>query len=223
MPSIRTHRLAAVIVCSALLFLGGCSLVVMTQKMLFGDPKVSCIFKTRTGVDLVRNQKKVVVICTVPHAVENQYPSVASDILESVTLELKRNDVKVVSPSKVQEWFDDNNGLWNGITDAARSFDADFVIHIKLSVFTHKADKSAQMLQGVTHGMVHAYRVTRIGERVRTEEIYTDEDFSSTYPPHNPTPVTQISSDQFLRKYIERISSQLAKHFYDHTMSATVY
>lgn len=220
----RNHRrlLPTLAVLGATMF-AGCSLVVMTQKMIWGDPTVPSAFKTKTRVDLARGKEKVVVICTVPQAVEDRYSSIGSDILESVTLKLKRQDIKVVSAETVKRWLEENNLLYEGIDAVAKEFDADYAIHIDVSHFTTRADNSINMLQGKTHATVRAYRIERGGSVPRAIEVYTDEDFSSTYPPNNPKPASEISSSLFLQKYIQRISKQLAQHFYDHPMSETVF
>lgn len=205
------------------LLLAGCSMVVMTQRMLFGDPLIPCAFKNITGVDLANSQKKVVVICTVPAAVENQYPSISSDILESVTLRLKREGVRVVSADKVHDWFEENNGTFAGMDSLAEAFDADYAIHIELVEFTHRADNSPNMLQGNTRGYVRAYRLAKKGRRRVAREIYTDEDFRSTFPEHNPIPGNQRSSNQFLLEYTKRISTLLAQKFHDYHVSDTVH
>ena len=223
--TVKTRELPIVAValpCVAALLVVGCAPVIYIGKAIFGDPKIKCAFTTSTGVDLASSGKKVVVICTVPHAVESRYPSVASDILENITRRLKRNDIRVVGANEIQDWFDNNNGVWNGIDEVAKSFDADYAIHIELDQFTHRADKAVQMLQGKTYGKVRVYRLVKRDGRRRAEEEYTDEDFSLTHPPNNPVPSNRISEEQFLTQYIERISKRLAEQFYNHHAGETI-
>ena len=58
--------------------LTGCSLFVMAGKMLFGDPKIASTFTDRTGIDLTKDQKKLLVICHTPYMVENAMPLLMS-------------------------------------------------------------------------------------------------------------------------------------------------
>ena len=56
------------------LSVGGCSLLVMGGKMLFGNPKVDASFKTQTGVDLTEGEKSLLVVCRSPHLILNEAP-----------------------------------------------------------------------------------------------------------------------------------------------------
>lgn len=218
------RRLFVPVLCVVVPVLTGCSLVVMANKM-FGDPMVDCAFKLQTRVNLVSDKKKVVVLCTVPAAVEGheEYSGVGREILENVTLRLKTEGVRVVSADKVLDWLDDINGVWNDPDEVAEQFDVDYIIHIDIREFTHKVENSPQLFQGVTRAQVHAYRVTKEGGSRRALPAYSNEDFQSKYPPHGPQSVTRESGEQFLRKYTRRISAQLSQLFYDHPAADSVF
>ena len=49
----------------------GCGPVIMLNKMIFGDPTNDCPFKLATGVNLVKGEHKVVVVCTAPAAIRD--------------------------------------------------------------------------------------------------------------------------------------------------------
>ena len=89
----------AVIVCC----LTGCSLVVMTGKMFFGNPKKKCAFSIARHVNLVKDQKKVLVICSVPESIKLEFPSLEIDLQDNVTRQLKRQVIsgRVAWPCRV--------------------------------------------------------------------------------------------------------------------------
>jgi len=214
---------AASVVAGLVFVCAGCSLFLMAGKMLYGDPVQVCAFTSVTGVNLVAEKKSVAVLCTVPAAVESQYPSVGRDILEKVTQRLKREEVKVISVDTVLDWLDDNAGMWSDPDELAEAFDADYIIEIELVAFTHKAENSPQLYQGKTNGYVRAYQVANRDGRRTAEEVFADEDFRSTYPEHHPQPASKTSGEHFLRQYVQRISTQLAQMFYNHHASEVVY
>ena len=207
-----------------LLFLGiaGCSLFVMTGKAIFGDPKVTSLFRKQTRVDLTKAKKKVVVICSFPEAARAEYSGVAADIVLGVTLRLKREGIPVVRSSKVADFLDENNGVFDDMDELAEAFDADYIIHIDLTEFTHRADNSPGMYQGRTIGNVSAYRIVKQNGVKEARDIFSQE-FKSVYPPHNPISVSRKSERTFLSDYIRRISTELAQLFYDHHFSETIH
>jgi len=213
----QPHRRNSVIVLAAIGVAGlaGCSLVTMAGKAIFGDPVLTCSFKQVTKVDLVDSKKSVLVLCTVPESVSSQYPAINQRILEGVTRNLKREGVRVVNANKVLTWLDDRNGVWGSADELAADFDADYVIHIELTDFTHRAENSPGLYQGKTLGEVHAYRVVKRGGTKRAESVFVNE-YRSDYPPNNPISANQASAKIFLEKYIARISTELAQMFYDH-------
>jgi hypothetical protein len=95
----------------------GCSLFVMAGKMFFGDPAATSTFTQSTRVDLVKEGKRILVICSTPDAVKTNFPSVDFDLLDGVTRRLKVRGIKVVDPDNVATWLDDHGGRWNDIVE----------------------------------------------------------------------------------------------------------
>ncbi|GAB4142977.1 MAG: hypothetical protein Tsb009_13750 [Planctomycetaceae bacterium] len=207
----------------SVIFLTGCSLFVMAGKMIYGDPKVTCAFTKQTGVNLAEERKKVVVLCTFPELSRGEYSSVGADIVENVTLRLKREGIVVVKSKKVYDWLDDRNGIWSDPDELAEAFDADYIVHIDLEEFTHRADNSPGMYQGRTVGNVYAYKIVENEDGEKRADSVLASEFKSVYPPNNPVSVSKKSENTFLREYVDRISEQLAQYFYNHTVSSTIF
>jgi len=210
----RAAIAAAAVITAAL---SGCSLFTIAGKVFFGDPTMECAFKKVTSVDLKESKEPVLVLCTVPESVSSQYPAINQRILEAVTRELKREDIRVVNSNEVLTWLDDRNGVWDSPDELAAGFDAKYIIHIELTDFTHRAENSPGMYQGRTMGEIHAYKVVKVGKKKHARPIFSDS-YRSDYPPQNPISANQASGKIFLEKYVKRISSELAQMFYDHRL-----
>ena len=203
--------------------LAGCSLFVMAGKMFFGNPTISCAFTQQTHISLAGDNKKVVVLCTFPESTRGDYSSIGSDIVEKVTLRLKREGIIVIKAKKVYDWLDDRNGVWDDPDELADAFDADYIIHIDLDEFSHRADHSPGMYQGRTLGNVYAYQITEDEDGDKRADMKFSSEFKSVFPPNNPVSINKKSENTFLREYVDRISTQISQMFYDYTMSSTIF
>lgn len=220
----RTAASRAVILAlvTALIGLPGCSLITMAGKMIMGDPVVSCAFTQQTHVDLVKDEKTVLVVCKVPESVKKDFPSLGFDILDGVTRRLKRQGVAIISPNEVASWMDDNGGRWDDVSELADEFDADFIIDIDVQKFTYNEENSPDLFRGRAAGMVVAYEVKAVNGLKSTHHAF-EREFNSEYPSHHPISVTTISSKTFRKQYVDRVCSELSHLFYNHRMSEEVY
>lgn len=210
-----------VLAAAALCSLTGCSMFVMTGKMLFGNPRLPCAFRSATGINVADGEKKVVVVCSTPEAVKAEYPAAGFDLLEGVTQRLKREGVEVVSPDDVLTWIDNNGGDWGSPSELAERFQPDVIVHIKLERFTCREDNSPDMYRGRVNGVVVAYRVRTDDDGTHAERIF-ENDFLSVYPEHNPVAAGKKSARVFQQEYVGRVSAELARFFYDYHASETI-
>ena len=97
--------------------LAGCSLGVMAGKALLGDPKTPSEFRNRTGTDLTKGDKTLLVIVQTPQGVETELPSLDLDLIDSITRRLKLHGVKVIEPDRVAKWIDTNGGRFDHPTE----------------------------------------------------------------------------------------------------------
>ncbi len=211
----------AMIICC----LTGCSLIVMTGKMLFGNPKVKCAFSIARHVNLVKQKKKVLVICSVPESIKLEFPSLEIDLQDSVTRQLKRQEIQVVNPNKVIDWIQENG---SGPSDPsqradelARSFETDYIIVIDLERFSYTEENIPTMYQGHAEGNVLAFELSKKNGRKTALQVFSHQ-FQSVYPRFSPKPAHQISKQTFVNDYLRRVSLELAQLFYDHPLSEEV-
>ena len=89
----------------------------MAGRAIFGDPKQLSEFRTRTGVDLTKEDKKLLVVVRTPQSIEGESPSLDLDLIDAVSRKLKVHGVQIVNPDEVAKWIDIkvyNNGQLTG-------------------------------------------------------------------------------------------------------------
>lgn len=197
----------------------GCSLFVMAGKVLFGDPVKTCEFTHMTGVDLVKEEKRLLIVCSTPHSLESHYPAINSDILTGVTRRLGQRGIKVVKADEVASWLDDNGGRWTGADDIIRDFkDVDYIVHIQLEQLRFRVENSPTLLQGKAVGNVLVHEVSEINGKRRAVQVFPRE-FTEIYPQFSPFSTEQRSEKVFENEYLDRLCSVLAQKFYSHRLS----
>ncbi|WP_417393047.1 hypothetical protein [Gimesia sp.] len=195
--------------------LSGCSLFVMAGKMFFGDPLLTCEFTRQTKIDLIEEQKKVLVVCSTPESIRSDYPSLNYDLLEQVTYRLRRENIKVMDTGEVATWLDDNGGVWNDVDELAENFEVDYIIHVDIDEFDYREPNSPNLLRGKAYGHISAYEVNSIDGIKRALEIFNVE-YTSEYPSHLPVSIEQESEAVFKKKYLDRIADQIGRFFYNY-------
>ena len=222
-PGRRSSSVAAWLLLAAwTLALPGCSLGVMAGKMLFGDPLTPCAFTGQTGVDLAKEGKRVIVVCSIPDVVRSDFPSLEVDLLDGVARQLKRRDIAIVSPDDVASWLDDNGGRWDDPSEMAEHFKADYVVHVDLDRFTYKEENSPDLFRGRALGNVIAYEAVRSDGRTTARRVF-EREFNSEYPAHHPVSVTTISARNFRKQYLDRVTGEVAHMFYNHRFSEEIH
>ncbi|MGZ0168529.1 MAG: hypothetical protein ACKVHE_03135 [Planctomycetales bacterium] len=198
--------------------IGGCSLLVMGGKMLFGDPKVASSFKTQTGVDLTDGEKSLLVVCRSPHLILNSAPTFEYDLTDGLLRRLKQKGVKVVSPDKVSRWLDDNGGEFDDVKELARDFDADFIAVVDVQNVRFFEENSRDMMKGHAQGTIRVHETTKIaGERTAFEAFRSG--FSMDHPRFRPVSIHEMSEHAFQRQFIDTLTRQIAQQFHDYRTS----
>ena len=74
--------------------------------MIWGDPKMPSEFRQKTGINLTKTEKRLLIVCSTPEAVKSEIPSLDLDLIDEITRRLGRNRIQVVNPDKVAKWVD---------------------------------------------------------------------------------------------------------------------
>jgi len=216
----RTGRLAvALFAAVCVLVVSGCSLGIMAGKMLFGDPHVTSEFAVQTGLKLEESDKQLLILCSAPHSIKLQSPSIEYDIIDGVARRLRVQNVNVIDPDKVADWMDEN-GQWDQMTDIAIPLKADYVAHLDLSTIRYREENSQNLYRGQADGYVYAYEIDDSDGNPTAQEVFRRE-FKSTHP-FAPVPANSVSAEIFKKDYLDRLCGQLAMKFYDHRVAAEI-
>ena len=195
--------------------LSGCSLFVLAGKMLIGDPVVPSDFRTQTGVDLAKDQKRLVVVCAAPESVKLDLPSLQLDLTESVHRLLKKHEIKVIDSDRVATWMDDVGGYWTHPSELAQDIDTDYIAQIDIEQIHFHETNSPSMYRGRANGTVNVYEVRTDGELKQAQQIFAKE-FRVEYPRHYPVSADQVSLSVFQRRFLDDLSAYLARFFHDY-------
>ncbi len=209
------HGLAVCLIISGL---AGCSLGVMAGKAIFGDPKTPSEFRTRTGVDLTKSDKTLLVVVTTPQSIETERPSLDMDLIEAMSKRLKLHGVKVVNSDRVAQWIDSNGGRFDHPTELAQKFDADFITVINLESFSFHDANSPNLYHGQANGDVQVFEVQKVADSKQAQQVFAGT-FRNQYPPNGPVPVDQLSPRTFQQRFIDNLADRLGSRFYDYRIS----
>ncbi|MFN9717845.1 MAG: hypothetical protein ACK58L_04070 [Planctomycetota bacterium] len=199
----------------------GCSLGVMFNKMIFGDPKIKSQFRVATDVDLTKGEKSLLIICKAPHGTQTKYPSIEIDIVERMSRHLKVRKVRIINSDEVTTWFDDH-GDWGNYPELASRFRADFIMQIQIDSFRCDVPDSPNLLQGKTDGKVTIYRAVDDIDVESQLPVAFERTFDVTYPAY-PVPRESQSEINFVEGFLDRTSISLSQMLYDYRVSETVH
>lgn len=200
--------------------ISGCSLGIMAGKLLMGDPKVKSPFRAATGTDLTKSGDKLLIICDAPHGILSEFPSMQLDIVDRVTRILETRGVNVISSDEIATWYDDH-GEWGDYSQLAKSFDADYIMHIDIRKFTYRVPDSPNLLQGISEGRITVSKAG--GKSTKTVREMFDRNYQLTYPTGYPAPRENRSEQIFLEGFMDRLALQIGQFMYDYRSSETVH
>lgn len=216
--SVRWRVIAAL--CAALVILSGtsgCSLGIMAGRMIFGDPKHASEFRSRTGIDLTKEEKKLLVVVRTPQSIEGESPSLDLDLIDAVSRRLKVQGVQVVNPDDVAKWIDKNGGRFDHPSELAREFQTDFIAVIDVDTFSLQDEGSLNLYHGTASGQMQVFEVKKIAGTKEAQQIFAGN-FRNQYPPHGPVSADSLSMKMFEKRFIDHLSDRLGSRFYDYRL-----
>ena len=215
-------KLAALSVMFALLVgsNSGCSLFVMAGKMFLGDPKVPSNLRAKTGVNLSKKDRRVLVICSAPEAVKSELSGLEYDMTELIVRQLKRHKINVIDSDTVANWFDEHGGRLDDPSELARDFEVDYIIHVQVEEYDFLEENSRSMYRGRAVGSAIVYHV-QDEQPIVARQIYAG-DFRTQYPTLHPIPFEQISERSFQKQFLDYLTTQLSRQFYDYRRSESI-
>ncbi len=212
---LRRHFLTLLLAVGFAGTLSGCSLAVMAGKALIGDPKVPSMFRQRTGVNLVKDEKQVLVVCTTPEFIRSEFSAVDRDIIDGVYRKFRLHEIDCVSPNEVDGWLSRVGGVWDEPSEIAQEFETDYIIHFEIDNISYREENSPNLYRGNAHGHVSVYECRKTANGRGAFLIFQHE-YTSTYPHHYPVSSDNMSERTFGEKFNSRMADELARLFYDY-------
>ena len=219
LPGQRT-RLLLLIAAALLPGLCGCRFFVAVGKMVMGDPQSTSLFEQTTGTNLSKSGERLLIICTAPHNILVEFPSVQLELLDRISRNLERRDIQVVSSDDVASWYDDH-GEWGDYSELAKHFDARYVMHLQLRTFSYLEPESTNLLRGRSEGTVRVYEID--SDNSAPVHKAFERTLRVQFPEIHPVPRESRSDDMFVENLLNRVALQTSQFFHDHRLSDTIY
>lgn len=219
----RSRQRAQILLLTAAMMLPGlcgCRFFVAMGKMVWGDPKDPSSFEQSTGMNLTESDDRVLIICSAPHRVQVEFPSVQLDLLDRISQNLENRGVQVVPPDDVADWYDDN-GEWGDYSELAEHFDARYIMNLTLRTFTYVEPNSPNLLRGRSEGTVKVHDVKP--DRAIPVQKAFERDVRVMFPEIHAVPRESNSDTLFLQQLLDRIALQTSQMFYDHRVADTIH
>lgn len=214
----------------------GCALVIMANKMIFGDPVMPSGFTSATGVDLKKEKHRALVICTTPHANSSTNPGLSLDLTDGIYRRMKREGIEVVHPDKVSTWLDDHGGYFEerDATQLAKELDVAFVFLIQIEDFNIAEENSPDLMRGRITGTIKGYELVEEEAAEPSEDedsdvkpqsnvvVVYDTEYSNTYPEGYPVSRQTMTEVVFTKRFVDDVINDLSRHFHSYKLSETV-
>ncbi|MEZ6092684.1 MAG: hypothetical protein R3C03_00375 [Pirellulaceae bacterium] len=164
--------------------------------------------KTKAAYDGLEG-KTVAVVC-VSDAEAYGPDTLKYTVSKIVSLKLSQSvkKIKVVPPSKIEDWIDTNGWDQMDFTEIGRGVNADMVVAIEIAGYT--IHDGATLYKGQSDLTVSVYDMKRDGQVqfVKGPENYVF--------PTNGRPAIQSTDRQFEAVYLAKLNDHISKLFYDH-------
>ena len=198
----------------------GCQIVIGVLALINGFPTQDADFKRHTKKEMNEKGKKVVVLCTSPEKAKGGYSSLDVDVITEVSRRMKEHKIDVVNGNKIASWIDDNGGILEeaDVLEIGRIFEADYIVSVELTDFGIQEENSPGLYRGHAQGTVSvlAMQSGKNPKEKRPGKTIYSKAFSSTYPRHQPISSEHVSAPVFRKQYLDRVSDEVARLFYDH-------
>jgi hypothetical protein len=211
----RRHVPVSIVGAVLLLSCPGCiNVSAMMSKMILGDPQVDASFKSRTGVKL-SDEHTVIVYVTAPTSVLDVHPSLSLDLQKQIAQRMELRKINVINPNDVSRAVEDKGSSPSPALIARLFPQADYILHVGVGAFDCREPNSPNLYHGYATGMIQGYAV-RGGdpEGPRLPSEIFQQEFQIEYPTH-PVPRDSTSLSAFEKQFLDRVSNELGRVFYD--------
>jgi hypothetical protein len=217
------HWLTGLALALLMAFLPGCQLVIGLMMMAQGKPMQPAHFTAKTGKNLNDKTKRVLVLSSADPRALSSHPSLPIDIVQQVSSKLRAHDIKTCDTNAVTRYLESGEVIDKDtdFTALAKELKADFVILIAFETFSTRQENSSGLYRGMSRSNIHVWEMTGSGDKRRLSRIY-QKGHDSKYPVHQPIESDYEHPELFQHKFLDLLSEELARHFYDHPPGADI-
>jgi len=206
-----SHRLSRLALLAVLTAVCGCNYVVGIGYLLGGPPSIEPDFDKMTDKSLTDKDVTVAVVCFAPTELKWDNSEVDKEIAEFVSYRLHEHKVVVRRPEQIQAWIDANPD-WDKPEEIGEGVEVTHVVFIDLSKFSLYEPDASHLYRGRAEAVVS---VVEKQEDESWEEIYVKE-LNSQFPLGQPRSTSDQSFGTFKRQYLERLSQEIGRLFYEY-------
>lgn len=206
-----SHRLIRLSALAALALVCGCNYVVGIGYLLGGPPSIDPDFDRMTDKSLTDKDVTVAVACFAPNELKWDNSDVDKQIAEFVSYRLHEHKITVRRPEQVRAWMDSNPD-WDKPEEIGAGVDVTHVVYIDLSKFSLYEQDASHLYRGRAEALVSVVEMHPDG----TGETIYQKELVSVYPLAVPRSTSQQSFGTFKRQYLERLSEEIGRLFYEY-------
>jgi hypothetical protein len=207
-----SHRLLRFCMLAGLALVCGCNYVVGLGYLIGGPPTIEPDFDRMTNKSLTDKGVTVAVVCFAPTELKWDNAEIDQELAEFVTWRLHEHKVKVRRPEQVRAWIDQNPD-YDKPEEVGEGVEVTHVVYIDLSKFSLYEPDASHLYRGRAEAVVSV--VAKREESDDWEEVYVKEHISA-YPLAIARPTSQESFGTFKRKYLDRLSDEIGRFFYEY-------
>ncbi|MBW3542788.1 MAG: hypothetical protein KY476_21205 [Planctomycetes bacterium] len=189
----------------------GCNYMIMAGYLLGGPPSIDPDFDRETGHCMTDEGVTVAVVCYAPTELRYDYSRIDRDLARYVASRMHLHQIKVVSPDQIAAWLDEHP-KWETPAEIGEATGASYVVYLELADYGLYEKNSVKLFRGRAEVLVSVWHMNEDG----TGEAIYSRDLSSIYPLHMPRSTYETKYTTFKREFLERLSEEIGRLFYEH-------
>ena len=219
-PPIRVAALATFGLLLLLVMASGCvNTLAIASKVFMGDPKQPSAFRAVTGESLEDSEKTVLLYCSAPLIISDEFGSLSADLQEELIQRMRRHKVNVLPPDAGINVID-RIGRFDADAIGHELKHVDYIMHVKLDGFTLTEPNSPDLRRSRAQGTITGYVVEKDDDGQRTVIQLFEHNFGTEYPVSHPIPSEQMSENVFRRRSVDFLADSLGATFYDVSLNS---
>lgn len=199
------------VLASTLLLQSGCNVVILLGYLISGPPSIEPDFHKKTNLWLNESGKTTAVICYAPKRLKWDNENVDAQVAQAVAYQFRNHKIATFDPDRVSDWVDQNPD-YDKVTELGTEFKLDYVVHIDIKDYSLFAPQSSDLYQGRCEAIINVFKMNE--DKSDGELIYTTE-VNSKFPTRSEKSVYDISMDDFRNLYLEALSDEIGRKFYE--------